>query len=209
MTRWPGLDPEAVRAANRKQARRAGRARRSSSRSGPRRGSSCRPPTDGARRSSCCPGPPRELQRDVARGRRRPTRSRARDRRARSSCARRCCGCSASRSRRSPRRCARPRTPHGLDGAGDHDLPAPRRGRGRHPLRARRRRGLRRVRGDRPRAPRRHAVLRPTADDRRAGRRRCCAAAAGRSRPPSRAPAACWPGAWAWEIELRPWVERF
>ena len=98
-----------------------------------------------ARRSSCCPGPPRELQPMWARG--------GRDRRVpppRSpgapSTARRCCGCSASPSPRSPRRCGvAERARIDLDGAGDHDLPAPRRGRGRHALRARRAGDLRRA----------------------------------------------------------------
>ncbi|CAA9532905.1 MAG: ADP-ribose pyrophosphatase of COG1058 family / Nicotinamide-nucleotide amidase, partial [uncultured Solirubrobacteraceae bacterium] len=53
--------------------------------------------------------------------------------------------------------------------AGDHDVPAPRRGRGRHALRARRGPGLRRVRAARARAPCAHAVLRRRHDGRRAG----------------------------------------
>ena len=57
----------------------------------------------------------------------------------------RCCGCSGSRSPRSPRRCcARARRGRRPRRAGDHDLPAPRRGRGRHALRAAAAGGLRR-----------------------------------------------------------------
>ena len=86
------------------------------------------------------PGPPRELQAmwpaAVETGAFQAAIARARRLRAA-----RCCGCSASPSRRSPRRCACAESEiDGFDRARDHDLPAPRRGRGRDPLRARRRR---------------------------------------------------------------------
>ncbi len=55
--------------------------------------------------------------------------------------------------------------------AGDHDVPAPRGARGGDPVRAGVRGGLPGVRGGRPRAPRRHAVLDRRLDGRRAGRR--------------------------------------
>ena len=109
-----------------------------------------------------------------------------------------CCACSGSRSPRSPRRCGWPNArASSSQQPGGHDLPETRRGRGGDALRARRRGRLRRVRGGGRAAPHRHAVLRPTADGRRAGGRPAARPAArrrraARSRRPSPAPAGCW-----------------
>ena len=74
------------------------------------------------------------------------------------------CACSASPSPRSPRSLREIEERRRADrAAGDHDLPAARGDRDRDGVRARRRRGLRRLRGGDPRAPRRHAVLASTA----------------------------------------------
>ena len=76
--------------------------------------------------------------------------------------------------------------------ARDHDLPAARRGRGRHALRAAAAGRLRRVRGAGARAPPRD--LFSTTGRRSTSRwRRCCGLAAARSPRPSRARAACSP----------------
>ena len=85
----------------------------SSSRSAPRRGSSCR--STAGPTVVVLPGPPRELHAmwPAAVADRRPS---ARPSPGRSSCARRCCGCSGSPSRRSPRRCALAEDAHGLEG---------------------------------------------------------------------------------------------
>ena len=114
LSRWPDLDPEAIRASNRKQAvvprgRDGARAGRHGARA---RGA----PADGAPDD-------RRAARPAARAAARCGRAAVADRRvprgrwrARSSCARRCCGCSGSRSRRSPRRCGVAEDAHGLDG---------------------------------------------------------------------------------------------
>ena len=106
MSRWPDLDPEAIRASNRKQAvvpegatvlepvgTAPGLVVRGRRRADDRR--AARAAARAARHVAR-----RRGHRGVPRG----------GRRARSSCARRCCGCSASPSRRSPRRCGSPRT---------------------------------------------------------------------------------------------------
>ena len=170
--RWPRPRPRRAARRARASRRTSRRARRCSSPSAPPPASSSRPPTAAtARPSSCCPGPPRELQADVGgrgRDRRLPGRDRGRDDLPRSGC----CACSGSPSPRSPRRCgSRPRERGRPRRAGDHDLPAARRGRGRHALRAGRASPrYDALRGRRPRAPRRHALLRRRLDDRRAGR---------------------------------------
>ena len=172
-TRWPDLDPRRSAHGNRKQAT-FPRARRSSSRSGRRPGWSCRR-ADGrsrpdrrraarARRASCsrCGRRPRETDA-----------FRAAIGRARRSTARRCCGCSASRSPRSPRRCASPSgRASTLDALEVTTCLRARRDRDRHALRARRAGGLRRVRARScASATPRHAVLRRRLVGRRAGRR--------------------------------------
>ena len=108
MSRWPGLDPDAIRASNRKQAVIP-------------RGATVLDPVGTApgpggaagRRATgptvvVLPGPPRELQPmwETARGHRRVSR---RDRRRDHVPHAGSCGCSGSPSRRSPTRCARPR----------------------------------------------------------------------------------------------------
>ena len=189
LSRWPDLDPDAIRASNRKQA------------VVPEGATVLEPvgtapglvvPVDGGPTVVVLPGPPRELHAmwpaavatdGLPRGRRR----------ARSSCARRCCGCSGSPSRRSPRRCGWPRTPTASTGL--EITTCLRRGEVEvvtrfSPAAAPR---LRALRGDRPRAPRRHAVLRRRAHGRPAGGRPAALARASRSPRPSRAPAGCWP----------------
>ena len=160
--RWPDIDLEAIEEGNRKQA------------TIPHGATILEPvgtapglvvpPADGRDGPTVVvlPGPPRELQpmwaaataTEPFAGRHRP--------RARELPPARCCGCSGSRSRRSPRRCApRERARHRPRRARDHDLPAPRRGRGRDALRARRRsRSYDAFAALGRRAPRRHAVLR-------------------------------------------------
>ena len=93
--RDPRLQPQAGGRARGRDGARAGRHGARAGRAAARR----RGPT-----VVVLPGPPRELQPmwPRRRGDRRVPRGRAR---ARSSCARRCCGCSGSPSRRSPRRC--------------------------------------------------------------------------------------------------------
>ena len=139
---------------DRARARRAARRRRS----GPR--------------WSCCPGPPRELQPMWARGAGDRARSSAALARAHGATGRtmlRLFGIPESEIAET----LRVAEARGVDArrARDHDLPAPRRDRDRRRATSpTREAGLRRVRGRRPRAPRRHAVLRRRHDDRRAGR---------------------------------------
>ena len=106
---------------------------------------------------------------------------------------RRCCGCSASRSPRSPRRCA-VRRATGVDLDALEITTCLRRGEVEVVTRYEPDAGadLRRAFADVVRE--RHADTLFSDDGtygRRAGRRRCCASAAGRSRRPSRAPAGC------------------
>ena len=90
------------------------------------------------------PGPAARAAADVAGGARDRRRC-ARCWRGRRRCAATRCGCSASRSRRSPRACARWRRRASRCRRGrDHHLPAARRDRDRRPLPRRRRRGRRR-----------------------------------------------------------------
>ena len=105
--------PSATRTASRRS---CPRARRCSSRSARRRGSSCRLSSGaGPDRSSCCPARRASCSRCGGRPSRR-TRSARRSRGAVEYSSPRCCGCSASPSRRSPRRCgARARTGIDLD----------------------------------------------------------------------------------------------
>ena len=160
----PGGDPRGEPQAGDRPAR----ARRSSSRWARRPGSSCRPPTDAAgRRSSCCPGPPRELQPmwEAAVGDRgvRAPRSRAR----------RELPPAHAAAVRHPgvrdRRDAARRRARGIALDGLEITTCLRRGEvevvTRYEPAARSR--LRRVRGGRARAPRRHALLRrrPTVDE--------------------------------------------
>ncbi len=138
----PALEPQAGAGARRRDGARAGRARR--------RGWSCRR-RRGRRGPTVVvlPGPPRELQ-PMWRAAVQTEAFRAGDRRARPSYRQRhAAAVRASRSPRSPTRCCRRATRDRPRRAGDHDLPAPRRGRGRHALRAAAAGGLRRVRGAR------------------------------------------------------------
>ena len=140
------------------------------------------------------PGPPRELQPmwRAAEARPRPS---ARRSPGATSTARRCCACSASRSPRSPRRCAS-RAREGVDLDALEITTCLRRGevevvtRFEPPRRA----GLRRA--SRPSC----ASATPTRCSPTTARpstsrspRCCCSTAAGRSPPRSRAPAGCWP----------------
>ena len=151
---------------------RARRARRCSSRSAPRPGSSC--PADGARPTVVVlPGPPRELQRDVAR-RRGDRRVPRRGRRARrvppgDAAAVRHPGV---RDRRDAARS--PRTPTAWRAWRSRPACAAARSRSSRATSPRAAPRYDALRGDRPRAPRRHAVLRRRPHGRRAGRRRCC-----------------------------------
>ena len=126
------------------------------------------PRSTAARRSSCSRGRRASCTR-CGRPRCRPRPS-ARPPPGRSSCARRCCACSGSPSRRSPRRCAWPRTPMGSRASRSPPACAAARSRSSRASRPRPRR-LRALRGDRPRAPRRHAVLRRRPHRRPAGGR--------------------------------------
>ena len=100
----PRLQPQAGGRAGGRHRPRAGRHRAGARGAGRRR-------ADGRRAAR----PAARAARDVA-GRGGDRRPSARPSPGRSSCARRCCGCSGSPSRRSPRRCAWPRTPTGLEG---------------------------------------------------------------------------------------------
>ncbi len=105
MVRWPNLDMDAVRAANRKQAViPTGATVLDPVGTAP---GLVVPPSDGlaGRRSSCCRGRRASSSRCGGR-RRRPTRLR-RPLRAPRPTSRRCCGSSGCRSQRSPARCAR------------------------------------------------------------------------------------------------------
>ena len=159
---------------------------------GARGGDGDRPGGDGARASSSpvedgpvvivLPGPPRELQRDVAARRWTASRSRAVLERAEPLRGPRRCGCSACPSRRSPSPCARSRPRARPLAARDHDLPAPRRARDRRPPPPGRRRGARRRSIARPgRAPRALPLQPRRRDDRRAGRGPAATAAGSRS----------------------------
>ena len=196
LSRWPDLDPEAIRAL---QPQAGGRARGrdgARARSAPRPGSSCRRPSTAGRPTIVV----------AARARR-------------ASCSR--CGRAAVRHRGVPRGASRgavelrqemlrlfgipeseiaetlrvaERRRHRPRRAGDHDLPAPRRDRGRDALRARR--GSRSTSASRRRArapsPTRCS---PTTARRSTSRSPTLlrSAAAARSPRPSRAPAGCWP----------------
>ena len=106
MTRWPDLDQEAIRRSNRKQALvPAGATVLEPVGTAP--GLVVPPPSEAAaRRSSCCPGPPRELQ-PMWRAAVETEAFRAATTRRHRATASTCCGCSGSRSRRSPTRCCR------------------------------------------------------------------------------------------------------
>ncbi len=161
--RWRGgIDEDAMRAGNRKQAMvpagadgaRAGRHRA--------RAWSC-PGAAGGRRA---PGPARRAAADVGDG--------AGGRAACAACSPRAgrsssgsCACSASRSPRSPRPCARRGVRRAAGASGDHHLPAAGRDRDRDGVRPRGRRGLRGLRDGRRRGVRRAAVRPERRDDRR------------------------------------------
>ena len=153
LTRWPDLRPRRAARSDRKQAIVPGGAA-CSSRSAPPRVSSSRRPRPGRPIVVVLPGPPRELQ-PMWSARRETDAFQAAIAGATELPPARCCACSASRSPRSPRRCVGPATP-GVDHrrARDHDLPAARRGRGRHALRARPQAGVRRA--SRPSSRERH-----------------------------------------------------
>ena len=107
MRRWRNLDPEAVRAANRKQAHGPRGRARDRARRAPRPGWSCRRATAPGRPSWCCRARRASCSRCGAR-RSRP-RSSGRPSGGAPTTSSGCCGCSASRSPRSPRRCGWPR----------------------------------------------------------------------------------------------------
>ena len=91
-----------------------------------------------------------------------------------------------------------------LRAARDHDLPAARRDRDGHALRARRGGGLREPDGARPRAPHARDLLRGRLAHRRPGGASCSRAAG--SRPPSPAPPGCWPrGSPTGRVPRRTW----
>ena len=197
--RWPNIDMEAI-ARGQPQAGDGPRGgRRCSSRSGTAPGLVV-PPPERAHGPTVVvlPGPAARAAADVGHGAGEPRRCARRSRARPSYRAARCCGCSGSPSRRSPRRCAWPSARASSSGAlevttclkrGEVEVvtryePA-RRGR----LRGASRQVVRR-------APRRHALLRRRQHGRRAGRRaaarRRLARRRARSPPPSPAPAGCW-----------------
>ena len=167
--RWPDLDMEAVRAANRKQAV-VPRGATVLDPVGTAPGLVVPPGTGSGPTDRRAARPAARAAADVAGGCRH---RRVPRRRSRAPCTTRprCCGCSGSRSRRSPRRCgARART--GVDIDALEITTCLRRGEVEVVTRYEPEQAAlySRVRGHRARAPRRHAVLRRRAQRRRAGR---------------------------------------